>query len=577
MDQMNTLAKPTAHIKYHLKEKKQWFMLTILLLVVSVIVLPILFGDSFSIEFAFLGLTEVCLITLISTLIDFHYLHDAKKFSYFLSKPMNMLEKAKVILASNFIFSFGFIIVITIAAALTGEFTYYLDGFFTGIAFFIVGMFYIALSAHLSGNVFIAGIASVFNFLVPLMILGIIYFLVELVSKVTLGFSSDIIMSEIIAKFIPIDKIYFLDFRHILSLEYLIYLAAEVGILFFLMKVVVKNRKNERIGDHIVFKGYKYFIASMLTFLLPFIVISISPIDSFWLSIFAFIILGALTYYISLIILDKSFKLKKQGVLVYLSFTAASLIVICIIALVTSQIVHYVPADEDIYGIMIADNAYITLPSDEYGSESISRISLKDIEENHIPLYKSPASIGIIKEIHNQILVNNSITAYYDFNIVYFLKDGSKVVRYFETDNYQHTNNTYNEELDMLFDKVMELEDNLAVRFPIVYSNDYRNQFENLAVRVTINDDEMFYLDRAKTVLVFNALRKDINQYAINSKDYVDSFSYNSKHVYFPIIDEPEDYDMRYELEFYSGNRWIKTYRIQHYFTETIQLIENEK
>ena len=73
------------------------------------------------------------------------------------------------------------------------------------------------------------------------------------------------------------------------------------------------RRKNERIGDQIVFTGYKNFVALLVTTLIPLAFSSALYNNDYVAKLISFVILGSITFYVTIAIFEKSFKIDKSA------------------------------------------------------------------------------------------------------------------------------------------------------------------------------------------------------------------------------------------------------------------------
>ena len=77
------------------------------------------------------------------------------------------------------------------------------------------------------------------------------------------------------------------------------------------------RRKNEKTGDFVVFEGYKHFVSIIAASIVPSMFYVIINESTYMHKVVSFIILTALAYYVLNVILEKSFVMKNNAVVVY--------------------------------------------------------------------------------------------------------------------------------------------------------------------------------------------------------------------------------------------------------------------
>lgn len=572
MDQKTTTTKPNALFIHALKEKKKWAILTSAVLIVTVMILPILMDVSLNEGFLAFGIFEISIIVIVCTLMDFNYLHDARKFGYYKSKPYREKNRMHGILISNLIFALVFFLALFIIGLVSGVNN--LDELFiVPAAWLIVALGHVALSSYLSGNTIIAALSAAFTFGLPLMIVGVIYYAMNIVSNMAIGFNVSIIMTFIIEHVIKLELIYFVQFFNDFTWLYFLVLAGQVGILYLATLWAMKHRKNERIGEHIVYRGYKYFIAMMFSVMTPFLFVNIWDSDGYVEMLIAFVILGALTYYIALVILDKSFKIKQVAVKVLAVFMCAFVVIIVVAGGILSLVANDVPEAEDIKAVFITEYQDVFVGSKNLKFVPVNSLTYEDIGKYGLPTYTSSESIDLIIDLHEEILEDRAFN-YKTIHMLYFLKDGSTVKRYYQLD--QRSGNI-NEDLATIMSALIKTPDNSRMRYPYFFDQNFKKHMRNLQVKYYHGqkDGEQVIPNELEDLLV-DALRKDIEVFMLDLEDTDYNIGYNNNYNYFPFATLEKDgvvYDSIY-MEFYFGNTRFKSFDIPANFNHTREFFE---
>lgn len=492
----------------HLKEKKHWALLTTLVLIITVLVLPMLLETEIREEVIAIGIVEVFIVVIVNCLIDFNYLHDHKKFSYYTSKPMNAFQRLHMVMISNVLFASFFMAILMVVAGLNG-----IDietMFVSSYPWLLVFIFLTGLSSYLTGNTIIAGLSTVFNFLLPLIVVGILQFAVSLVADMSHPYNVQMVMDYIMEHIYKLDVIYFIKYvDQGIDIFYFVYLIGLLTGIYLLTRHFIKKRKNENIGEFVVFKGYENFVAMIFSLLVPFIFTSIMPSNNFVLKLIAFVILGSLTYYIATIILEKSFKISKLSYKVFAVFMSLFILTVIGIGSFLTYFNDQVPAIDDIDQVLITNTSWFFSESKERGTD-IQEINRDNYQEYNVNAFETDQALEGIQKIHQGILKGATSQFSENINIIYFMKDGSEIRRYFTLRGHDGDSNSF------LFkegiDQWMTSQEYKEKHMPFVFDDAYAESFENELLRVNYeNEDHNFILEAEVLQDLREALAKDIN------------------------------------------------------------------
>lgn len=574
MEQKSIIAsKPKNLLLHALLEKKNWVILTLVVLAVSVFILPIMIRTSIHSEFIVLGIIEVCIVVIVNCFIDFNYLHDARKFGYYMSKPISNLQRLHLNYLANGIFAAVFLGALLMVSLVLDH--QILDWFLVPVSWLIFIVLLIGLSSQLSGNTIIAALATAFNFALPAIVLGMLYFAMDIVSDIAIGFNVNLIMDYILSNIYRLDYLYIIQYTYDFSWSYFVVMIVVSGFIYLMTRWAIKHRKNERIGEHIMFKGYKYFIGMAFSVLVPFIFTQITNDGDYMMKLVSFILLGAITYYIALIVLDKSFKLKPVAIKILVVFMSIFIVIVAIAGFAILSVERVLPEASEVAAVLVSNSDHVILPMDQSFRRQVTSLEYEDLIQLDLPLYESEDAIEYIIALHDIIVHEdrNKIKDYNsdNLNIIYFMKDGTTVKRYFSI--------PYSEELrsaamNQTMKNLMTTDDNKAVRFPIILSETYRNHFKEL--RFDIDKDERFVLESKADIEGFVAAFKlDLEKYFEIADENIYSIGYNNQYINFPLMNREKvettqvGEDEYLYVSIYSDDSYVQGFDIPSYFDHT--------
>lgn len=245
----------------NLKQYKRWFLLAAVLLGVTAIILPLLL-DVEPMPYVLIGLLELFVLSFIMVLSQFGFLHDPKAFAYYQSKALPLKSRVHGIILTQTLFSYGFYFILMgwLKFAHThlwsrslfptsrwiNLYTFEMAGSWIAILLLLT-----ALSALLSGTKAGAAFSTIFNFGLPMLFLGIVYFVLNVANGSTVGFNLPVIMETILQRFYRVNLIY-----HYWSTweTTLVILPLTLLLIYGIMLWTIQNRKGENIGQLFVFR-----------------------------------------------------------------------------------------------------------------------------------------------------------------------------------------------------------------------------------------------------------------------------------------------------------------------------------
>jgi len=121
-------------------EKKNWFIISFVTIFITSVFVPILMYEEITDVGVFIGMFELFAVVFLNCMIDFSYLHDSRKFSYYMSKPIRDMEKINVIIVSNIIFAGIFTVLLGFIAVFSSESIF--DMFIVTMPWMLIGIFF---------------------------------------------------------------------------------------------------------------------------------------------------------------------------------------------------------------------------------------------------------------------------------------------------------------------------------------------------------------------------------------------------------------------------------------------------
>ena len=474
----------TTIILNRLKEKRNWFLVSFTIMLITVVILPIAMGNGIDEENIVLGMVEIFFLVYINCMIDLSYLHDQRKLSYNISKPITDIQKINITIIVNVIFTAVLVAFLGIIAVSTDS-SYIGEMFMVTIPWLLAGIFTAALSSILTGNTVAAGFATIINFTLPLLVLAIINYFFQIVEDIAVGFNSNILFNNFLENIYRIDILYFVKYiDEDFDFTYLLVLAGVLIFLYGLILTMSKRRKHERAGDLVVVDGYKSVISILVAALAPAVFSVLFYNTDFTGRMISFVLLSALAFYLINAILEKSFRINQFAVKLFIGFIVFFLLFIVVSDVTTEKFEKKVPLAVDVSSVYISQNTWVYSMEKEEGMQVYSADE-QFIEGSDSVLFSSPGSIQSIINMHKEIVKDQDY--YYDMNfvIVYFMKDGSSLYRYYDLDYDEE----YKGEKDRFITNFVNSQEFKEKRLKFVYDDEYYNNLNITDIVVTYEDE----------------------------------------------------------------------------------------
>ncbi|MBV1759089.1 MAG: hypothetical protein KMY55_14780, partial [Dethiosulfatibacter sp.] len=431
MEWKNSIHKNTGRLVINgLKEKRSWFLVSFLILFITVIIIPIITGSRIQEGHIAVGMVEVFFLVFINCMIDFSYMHDSRKLAYNISKPITDLQKINVTIITNVVFTTVLVTVLfVISRFITTSYMDINEVFIFTVPWLITGIFTAAISGILTGNSISGSLATIINFTLPLSFLAIINYFFKIVEDIAIGFNSSILFNTFIENYYRIDILYFVKYvEDGFDFTYFIVLATVLVILYGLIYVLAKRRKHERSGELVVSDGYKSFISIIIASLVPIAFSSIFYNVGFSGRIITFVILFALAYYLINAVLEKSFRLNRLTIKLFAGFMVFFALFIIIADFATNQFEGRLPVASEISSVYIGSNTWIyaqeTDESEFEGRQIYSATEEFMKKADNVILYEDQETIQAIIDVHREVIRNQDYYYNMSFVIAYYYNDG---------------------------------------------------------------------------------------------------------------------------------------------------------
>lgn len=518
----------------NLKAKKNWFFLSIVIIFITTLLIPYILGSDAEF-FIMFGIFEVFVLVFINCLVDNSFLHNDSKLAYYKSKPATFTEQISVNIIINLIFA-AFLLGLIVLSVMFQRLDYrILESFKMIIPWLSAGIFLAALSSILSGNTLVAGVMTVFNFALPGIIFLIIQFMFSILENLVPGFSANVLMDMFIEKFYKLDYIYFIVYSEkSVNVVYFLLLAAILTFIMLLIFKMLKRRKNENTGNFIAFDGFKYFVSVLACLIVPALFSVVSYSGNLTNEIIVSLLMAALTYYIIIAVIEKSFRISRLSLKVFIVSMTIFIAATGVTIVFANQYKNVVPKAEDVKMVYIGNNRWIYNEINNYIENEDNEELSEFIKRNNVILFKDKENIETIRELHRELISNqNYDTGDYYINsvvIVYYMNDGSYIIRDYKINKDDENNEVKDEIASRLFNS-KEFKEN---RFYYLYDEKYysSNDYDfNIRLRHDARDEDLSYS------VDFNEIRpyliKDIDEEFSQTKNaFQRTGSYNYEMPY---------------------------------------------
>lgn len=491
-----------------LMTKKNWFFLSTVIILVTTMLIPFILGVDEEFFIAF-GIVEVFVLAFVNCLVDNSFLHNDSKLAYYKSKPATFREQISINIIINIIFAAYMLILIVLSVAFQSLNYEILESFKYIIPWLLAGIFLASLSSILAGNTLIAGVMTLFNFALPGIIYLIIQFMFSILENMVAGFSSRVLMDYFVDKFYKLEYIYFVEYSD-KSIDFIYFLMLGIiltGITLLIFKML-KRRKNENTGNLIAFDGYKYFVSVLACLIVPAFFSVMSYDRSISSEIIVSLVMAALTYYIIIAVMEKSFRISKLSVKMFVVSMSVFIAVTGATVLFAGQYKNTIPDADDVKVAYVGNNSWAYEAINRYIEDEgeINEEAISEIQKrNNIILFSDKKNIENVTDLHKEILAdqnyNNHEFYMYNMMVLYYMNDGSFIIRDYKLNNNSDIENEAKDEIAVRLLNSQELK---TKKYYYLYNEEYYlNDDYNVNIRlvhdandvntstVNINSDEI--------------------------------------------------------------------------------------
>ena len=558
-------------LAYSVKEKRNWALLAAVILLVTTLLTPYILGVDAEIFIVF-GIAEIFIIIFINCLTDNSFFHNESKLAYYSSKPVTVKRQILISIITNIIFAAYLLLLLSMIVIFQGmdyEIFYIYKMIIPWLSVIIL---LVSLSSLLSGNTLMAGTMSIFNFCLPLIIYLITIFVFSILENLVIGFSSDVLTDYFLNNVYKLDYLYFvvyLERYKSVDAVYFIILLTLLAFISFLIYKLIKRRKNENTG-FIVFNGYKYFVSVLACLIIPaFFSISLSRYTGVSNKIALSVLLAALSYYIIIAFIEKSFRISKMSIKVFIVSIFLFIILTGSTVAVANQYKSIVPDPRDVKMAYVGNlhRSVKSVTKFLEGKDADGNLNFEEWKRrNHIITYEEPENIKNITELHKEIIKDQTFNYEYgsrSFVIAYWMKNGKVIIRdYSLTYGNENTNDNKNHAAQNILNAMEYKKQN----YPYLYDeNFYKGR--NLYVKFRQLSDYERVFDNVDLNEIRDCLKEDIDIYAKDRLSFL-NLSMNDRYYYkdgteddyiIEIYEKISDIDSEYVDEIYIRNDFINT------------------
>lgn len=562
---------------YSIKEKRNWVLLSTVIIFLTTLVIPyILRADEEA--FIMFGIVELFILVFINCLVDNSFLHNESKLAYYRSKPVPLRNQIIINIATNAVFMVYLLVLIVLSVVFQGLNPEILEVFKMLIPWLLAIILLSSLSSILSGNTLMAGAMTIFNFCLPLIILLVTMFVFTILENTVIGFSADVLNDYFIDNVYRLDYLYFTRYvdNESIDLTYLLLLPIILIFISLLINKFIKRRKNENTG-FIVFSGFKYFVAVLACLIIPAAFsISLSRYTSIASRLIISALLAVLSYYIIIAFIEKSFRISKSSIKVFLVSMVLFTAVTGSTVAIANQYKDLVPNPQDVRMAYVGNQRWTVNEVDRYLKYNYENMGFSEWKRNRgMIIYEEIDNIENITELHKEILEDQTFyhqSNYYGMNnfvIAYWMKDGSTIIRDYKlspVDKFTKEQEVKNE----ISNKLLNSSDFKWQKFYYLYDEEYysgRNLYANLK---KVNDYNTIY-ENVKLSDLRNVLTKDIdNLFVEKDMAFIELLlNYNAQHeketmfneqgYLLEIYEKISNADVNYLGEIYLSNDFVNT------------------
>lgn len=531
-------------ILYNLKKKKNFALINLSIVILFIVIFMII--NKFYVEASVISVVASAIIALVGTFIDFNIFANENKLTYFASKPISMKKRVDVLIISNIIYMLLSVFIALIITRISAEIAVnmnsnlieinYLRHFelvYRGVCFMLIWtsitIFLIALSSMYCGSTASQVVTTALNFILPIMLYFTFYSIITMDLQ-NINISYNQITQYYLEKLIPLYEIYFMDIFDNYSIMQVLRFIVTLSIIYTLLQIAIRKRKNERVGEFIVSYGYKNFIVLFAATFLASVSIFMFDNYNYIASIITFLLNLILIYYIIFTIVEKNFKIGMGKISLLIKYCIVSTIIIITSAFFIKMAYIALPESDEVSRVYV---------SSEWTAFDLSKNIEKAYDDGRVLVYDNE---DIVKNFITMNMLSNNFISNEDkkssvfsasFSIIYELKNGKRLVRNIYT--YNEMNSIYKDSNNkQIIDKIN------AIIYNIMKTDEFKDQKREYVEELLTGELEFNIFDLSEKYRftnkdVFSSIKKEafMNAYfldmeaAINSEIYPSSIDYD--------------------------------------------------
>ncbi|MDW5299172.1 MAG: hypothetical protein SA378_03410 [Sedimentibacter sp.] len=499
-----------------IKGKKSWFFLSTVIIFVTTLLIPYILkaDEGFFIMF---GIAETFVIVFLNCLTDNSFLHNDSKLAYYKSKPVSFREQITINIVSNIVFTGFLLVLIALPVVFQGLDYEILESFKIIIPWLAAGIFLASLSSILTGNTLMAGVMTIFNFCLPLIIYLIILFVFTILENIVVGFSANVLMDYFVNTVYKLEYIYFVEYSEkSIDFIYLLLLGVILIGITLLIYNCLKKRKNENTGNFIVFDGYKYFVSVLVSLIIPAAFSVMSYDNTIGSKITVSVLMAILSYYIIIAIMEKSFRIYKLSIKVFAASMAVFVAATGGTVAFASRYESSVPDVEDVRMAYVGNDRWIFDYINELSDEELNSSDdfLKWQKNRNITVFTEKENIANITELHKELISNQNYNFEYyymnDLVIAYLMNDGSVIIRDYKLKKIEG-DESFDKNKDEIAYKIINSDEMKKRKYYYLYNEENYNA-NNLYCYVISSRSGSTVIDNVNIDEIRKYLIKDIDE-----------------------------------------------------------------
>jgi hypothetical protein len=186
--------------------------------------------------------------------------------------------------------------------------------------------------------------------------------------------------------------------------------------------------------------------------------------------------------------------------------------------IVIKKAASVIPEASEIEAVMISNSNWVYVDQGQFGFE-IKHLDLNKPYASDLPIYYTDEAIELVRKLQGKIIDNPGYTFDNSFYLVYFLKDGTKEIRYFKLISTKSNDGT----LDKITTAIFDLEEFKLKQYPFIYDELISDNWRRAYLTIYADVNSVMELDASQIKGLRNELKKDFDiqlltqEYSLNA------------------------------------------------------------